>query len=138
MAKLSGNTNAQYDSGALNLYLALAAGGNKKAYEFMAGNLGLVSLWYARIMFERSRLPPFIHITLNETTQNFYRHFHNILKATGSTSNPIAFTVGVDAMVVVKSRQLLQSHGDIVGGAYPNHLLDIKNKSDEETIVLMK
>ena len=104
----------------------------------MAGNLALMSLWHARRVFARSRIPNFIHITLNETTQNFYRHFHNILKATGSTSNPIAFTVGVDAMVVVKSRQLLQSHGDIVGGAYPNHFLDIKNKSDEETIVLMK
>ena len=41
-------------------------------------------------------------------------------------------------MVVMKSWQLFQSHGDIVGGAYPNYFLDIKNKSDEETVALMK
>ena len=44
MENLSGNTNAQYAAGALNLSLALAAGGNKKACEFVAGNIGLMLL----------------------------------------------------------------------------------------------
>ena len=109
----------------------MAAGGNKKAYEFVAGNLGLVSLQHARIVFASSRLPPFIHITLNETTQNLCSHFHKICKSMGSTSTPIDFTVGVDANVVLKSWQLLQSHEATIGGAYPNHFWYIKNKSDE-------
>ena len=104
----------------------------------MAGNLALMSLWHARRVFARSRIPNFIHITLNETTQKLCSQFHNMHKEMGSTYTPIDFTVGVDDTVVVKSRKLLHSHGDIVGGAYPNKILDIKNKSDEETISLMK
>ena len=115
----------------MNLSLALVEVGNKKAYVFVAGNLGLMSLRHSIIVFERSRLPPFIHITLNETTQKLCNHFHHICKAMGSTSTPIYFTVGVDDTVVVKSWQLLQSHVSIVGGAYPNQFLFIKNKSYE-------
>ena len=80
MSKLSGNTNTQYAAGALNFYIALAAGGNKKAYEFVAGNHGLISLRHARRVFSSSRLPPLIHLTLNETTQKLCSHFHNIRK----------------------------------------------------------
>ena len=104
----------------------------------MAGNLALMSLWHARRVFARSRIPNFIHITLNETTQKLCSQFHNMHKAMGSTSTPIDFTVGVDATVVVKSCQILQSHGDIVGGAYPNKILDINNNSDKETVALIK
>ena len=41
-------------------------------------------------------------------------------------------------MVVVKSWKLLYIHGAIVGEAYPNHFFSIKNKSDEETVALIK
>ena len=41
-------------------------------------------------------------------------------------------------MVVVKSFQILQSHGDIVSEAYPNKFLDINKKSDEYTVAFMK
>ena len=67
VANLSENTNKQYASGALDFYLALAAGGNKKAYEFVAGNLGLMLLWHARRVFANRSIPTFIHLTLNET-----------------------------------------------------------------------
>ena len=104
----------------------------------MAENIGLMSLWHARIVFASSRLPPFIHVTFNETTQKFCSHFHKIRKETGSTSTPIDFTVGFYATVMVKSWQLFQSHGAIVGKAHPNPFLDIKNKSDEENVALLK
>ena len=138
VVKLSGNTNAQYAVVALNFSIALAADGNKKAYEFVAINICLMSLQHDRRVFESSRLPPFIHLTFNGTTQKKCNHFHNICKATGSTYTPIDFTVVVDATVVVKSWQILQSHGAFVDGEYPNHFWDIKNKSDEETVALMK
>ena len=41
---MSGNNNEQYASGALNLSLALSVSENKKAYEFVAGNIGLMLL----------------------------------------------------------------------------------------------
>ena len=75
---------------------------------------------------------------MNETTQKLCSQFHNMHKEMGSTYTPIDFTVVVDATVVVKSWQILQSHGAFVGGEYPNHFWDIKNKSDEETVALMK
>ena len=89
-------------------------------------------------MFTSSSIPLLIHLTMNETTQKLCSHFRKICKETGSTSTPIDFAVGVDAKVVVKSWNILQSHGSIVGGEYPNHCWDIKNKSDEETVALMK
>eukprot|EP00957_Ditylum_brightwellii_P132105 10071942-Ditylum_brightwellii.AAC.1 len=56
----------------------------------------------------------------------------------GSSSTPMAFTVGIDATIVVKSWQLLQSHGAIVGGVQLNHFLDVTGKSDKENVDLMK
>eukprot|EP00957_Ditylum_brightwellii_P067024 5087750-Ditylum_brightwellii.AAC.1 len=44
----------------------------------------------------------------------------------------------VKSTIVVKSWQLLQSNEAIVGDMYPNHFLDIKRKSDEETAELTK
>eukprot|EP00957_Ditylum_brightwellii_P090973 6927066-Ditylum_brightwellii.AAC.1 len=56
----------------------------------------------------------------------------------GSLSTLIAFTAGIDVTIVVKSWQLLHSHGAIVGDMYPNHFLDVKGKSDEKTVELTK
>eukprot|EP00957_Ditylum_brightwellii_P158964 12099518-Ditylum_brightwellii.AAC.1 len=55
-----------------------------------------------------------------------------------SSSTPIGFTAGTNATIVVKSWELLQGHGDIVGDVYPNHFLDVKGKSDKKTVKLMK
>eukprot|EP00957_Ditylum_brightwellii_P135599 10339854-Ditylum_brightwellii.AAC.1 len=56
----------------------------------------------------------------------------------GSLSTSIAFTAGINATIVVKLWQLLQSHGVIVGGVYPNPFLYAKGKSDKETVELLK
>ena len=90
LENLSGNTNAQYASGALNLSLVLAAGRNKKGYEFVAVNLGLILLRHAMRVFASSRLPLFIHFTLNENTQKFCSHFHNIHTEIGVNVIPIS------------------------------------------------
>ena len=39
----------------------------------------------------------------------------------------VAFSFSIDATVVVKGHQLLQSEGLVVGGAYPNHLMDVSD-----------
>eukprot|EP00957_Ditylum_brightwellii_P016952 1278355-Ditylum_brightwellii.AAC.1 len=56
----------------------------------------------------------------------------------GSSSTPIAFTAGRDVTIVIKPWQTLPSHGAIMNGMYPNHFLDVKGKSDKETVELMK
>ena len=50
----------------------------------------------------------------------------------------IVFTAGVGATSVIKSWQLLEIHGEMVGGSYPNHFTDITDKSDEDTVELVK
>ena len=93
VVKLSCNTNSQYAAGELNFSLALAAGGNRKAYESVAVNIGLMSLCHSRRVFASIRIPPFIHLILNETNNKVCIHFHNIRKAMGNTSTPISSTV---------------------------------------------
>ena len=61
-----------------------------------------------------------------------------IRKTRFSSYNYIAFTVGVDATVVVKSCKLFESYREIVGGSYPNNFWDINKISDDEILNLMK
>eukprot|EP00957_Ditylum_brightwellii_P192614 14665024-Ditylum_brightwellii.AAC.1 len=138
MAKLSGDPNLQYAVSALNFSLALAASVNQKTREFVTRNLGLMSLMHAQRLFANTRLPPFINLAFEESAKKLCNHFHKVHQAMGSSSTPIAFTAGIDATIVVKSWQLLQSHGAIVGGVYPNHFLDVSGKSDKEAVELMK
>ena len=55
-----------------------------------------------------------------------------------SLDSYIYFTVGFDATVMVKSWQLLESYGAIVGGSYPNRFLNVTNISDDENVNLIK
>ena len=48
-----------------------------------------------------------------------------IQKRQGGSSMRVAFSVGIDATVVVKGHQLLQSEGLVGGGAYPNHSMNV-------------
>lgn len=89
-------------------------------------------------MFAKKRIPPFISLTSEETVEKLCHHFEKLRESMGQSSGPIAFTVGVDAIVVVKSWQKLPRHGTIVGASYPNHFLLIGGKSDEEIVALLK
>ena len=55
-----------------------------------------------------------------------------------SSYSYIDFTVGVDATVVVKSRQPIESYGEIFGGSYPNNYLDVTKISYDESVNLIK
>ena len=55
-----------------------------------------------------------------------------------NTQRIIAFTVGVDTTVVFKYWQLMRSRGGIVGGEYPNNLLDVRNLYDGKSVSIIK
>ena len=55
-----------------------------------------------------------------------------------SSDSYIDFTVGTDATVLVQSWQMLESNGEIVGGSYPNRFLGVTNRSDDESVNLIK
>lgn len=50
----------------------------------------------------------------------------------------IAFTVGIDATIVVSAYQHLPEADAIVGGAHPNHFMDVSHKSSDDVKVLLK
>ena len=107
------------------------------AMKFVSGNLGLMSLLHTRHIILSERIPPFINLNNSETVEKLVSYLRTVQKSMG-TSKPVSFTVGVDATVVVNSRELLQSYRSIVGGNLPNHFFDVKGKSDEEIFVMMK
>ena len=49
-----------------------------------------------------------------------------------------ALSLGVDAIVIVQVCQILRYYDKSVGGASPNHFLDIGEKSKEELVKLLK
>ena len=135
---MSGNPNPQLATGTLNLYLGLAASGNSKGYESVAVNLGLVSLRHTWRLFVENRISPFINIDMSKTVEKLCHHFQLIFQAPGSSDFSTIFSVVVDATVVVKSWQILEIHGTIVGDIYPNNFLDVKGDSYGESIALLK
>lgn len=50
----------------------------------------------------------------------------------------VAFTVGVDATVVVGGYQYLVTEQAIVGGASPNHSMDVSNLDKDELFAFLK
>ena len=48
-----------------------------------------------------------------------------------------ALSLGVDAKVIVQVWQILRYYDNIVGGASPNHCLDIGEKPKEELVKLL-
>ena len=110
--------------------MVLAVIGNRKGYQFVAGNMGLISLHHARRIITTKEISPFINITMD--------HFFLIRESMDYSDSHIVFTAGVGATVVVKSWQLLEIHGEMVGASYPNHFMDITDKSDEDTVELVK
>ena len=62
----------------------------------------------------------FINLTIDETLENLQNHFYMLRGTLFSSNSYIDFKVGVDATVVRKSWQILESYGEIVGWSYPN------------------
>ena len=119
VAKLSVNPNPQWDTGTFNFYLALAITGNCKGYEFVAGILEIMSLRHFRRIFPAERIPPFSNLTTSAVIESLVSYLITVQKAM-DTSKWVSFTVGVDATIVVKSWNIIQSHRSIFGGDSPN------------------
>ena len=83
-------------------------------------------------------IPPFINITIDETVEKLQNHFYMLRKTISSSDSYIPFTVGVDATVVVKSWQILESYKEIFDGSYPINFLDVTRISHDEIVNLIK
>ena len=101
--KLDGVNNPIYGEKVLNFFLALAASGKMKSFEFVSGNLCHMSKRHAQRIMAKKKPPPIINLTDNHIVELVFKKFVQIRAKCRNPRMRIAFTVGVDATVIVKS-----------------------------------
>ena len=107
----------------LNFLLALAASGDTKSFQFVSGNLCSVSLRQIQRLTAKARSSPFIDLSQDDVMSRLTEQFRKIRAARRDSTSRVSFTAGIAGTVLVKSYQILHSHGVVVGGAFPNHYL---------------
>lgn len=139
MAKMEGVRNPQYGAKVLNFMLALASGGNRKAFEFVSANFCSVSLRHIARLTAVRRSEPFINVSKVDMVHRIRGYIDKIrsISSGNSRSGRVAMTVGIDATVLVKAFQVCHSSQAIVGGAYPNHFLPIPERAAAVDVVSM-
>ena len=138
VAKVDGVKNPQYGLKVLNFFLALSASGDKRAFEFVSGNLAGVSLRWMKHLTAKKRPPPFIHVSDDDLVQRITSHVSKIRASGGNPKRRVALSIGIDATALVPTFQVAPSHGAIVGGQHPNDMLSIVDKSPEQVKELLK
>lgn len=139
VTKMSGKRNVKYDDKVRNFFIALAASGNKQAYEFVSGNLGqCMTLRHAKRMIAVRRSSPFIDLEDREIKNIIQNYIGTIREKFGDVNKRVVFTVGVDATVLVKTFQYSPQLEAIIGGVYPNHRIDVSGKSNDEISKVIK
>jgi len=84
------------------------------------------------------RSSPFINLSDSEIISIIENCVVTIRDKFNDTDKRIAFSVGIDATVLVKTFQYSSQLDAIVGGVYPNHCIDVAGKSPEELNVIIK
>jgi hypothetical protein len=137
-AKVDRVKNPAYESKVINFMLALTAGSNKKAFEFVLGNLCSVSLRHIKYLTAWKVEAPFIDLTVKEIISHIVDTIVKIQSKLGDAKQRVAFRVGVDATCIVQSFQFAPNLGVIVGGAYPKHYIALGDGGHEEMKQLLK
>ena len=74
-----------------------------------------------KVLLTRRRTKPFIDFALNDIVTRLCDCMVEICKQRSDTNSRVAFTAGFDVTVLVKTYQVYNSCGMVVGGAYLNH-----------------
>ena len=136
---MNGRKNARYDDKVRNFFIALAASGNKQAYEFVSGNLGMcMAHRHSKRCIAKRRAYSFINLSDNEVIALIDKRITAIRDQFGDKEKTVSFSVGIDATVLVKAFQYSAQLGKIVGGVYPNQCIDVRGKSSEEIHAILK
>ena len=130
ISKANGAKNKKVEPKARNFMMALAAT-NKQACELLSANLNLahprtIEKWGAR---ERGK--PIILNVESDVRTLLVNRIQMIRKGLGEDKR-IAFSAGGDATKLVKGFGYLHQADMIVGGAYPNHAIDVSSLSRHE------
>ena len=119
--KVSGVANPAYATNILHFLLGLAAGGKKRAFEFVSGNLGACSLRHIKRVIAAKRGAAFINLTDDEMLDKILGYIEKIRKRANAPKMRVVVTLGIDATCLVQAFQASRTHGAIVGGASPKH-----------------
>ena len=98
-----------------------------KAFVFVIANLYSIPLRHSSQIRTACRDTPFILKEKDAILHTIVTQIDKIREHQGDSSMCVAFSVGINAIVVVKGHQLLQSEGLVVDGAYPSHLMDVSD-----------
>ena len=137
VAKASGNDRPLYSTKVLNFMMALSTT-NVRAFSLASANLCSVSIRHMRLMKARNRDVPLLLRSKSDMIRLLSMRIAMIRHDFGESSMRVAFSIGVDATVVVKGYQYLYSEGKVVGGAAPNHIHDVSGKNKEELKSFLK
>ena len=139
VTKMAGKKNARYDDKVRNFFISLAASGNKHAYEFVSGNLGMcMTHRHARKCISAHRSLTFINLEDSDIISIIENHVRAIRDKFQNINKRIAFSVGIDATVLVKTFQYSSQLHAIIGGVYPNNCINVAGKSSNELNAIMK
>ena len=137
VAKATGHKNPQYGAKVLNFMLALSAT-NPIAFSFVSANMCSLSIRHAKKIRAANRDIPLILRDNNDMMRLLLKRIAMIRHEFDDSSMRVAFSVGVDATVVVAGWQVFHSEGKVVGGAYPNQSHDVSGKSKDELKLFLK
>ena len=129
---VNGRKNCEYEPIVRNFMLALSAT-NKQAREIVCGNLKLSGDRSVRRMAAKERGNPVVPNKAEDVKKLIVNRIEMIRDGFGDRSKRISFTVGLDATAIVKGYVYLHQADVIVGGAFPQHHIDVSHMSNAET-----
>ena len=107
---------------------------NKKAFELVSGNLGMMDDRQVRRLAAKQREKSFLTMTCEEVTAKIVKHIAQIRAKLGDSScnKRITFSSGFDETALVPAFGYIPSENIIVGGAYPKHAIDVSSLDKDE------
>ena len=136
-AKANGNKNTKYGTKVLNFFPTIYAN-DKRDFGFVSKNLCSIYLRHLNFLSATNRERPFVFRDNNYIIELFVKKVTKTCHYLGDKSIHVAMFLGVDATIIVIGWRILKSHNKIIGGASPNHYLDIGEKSKEEMVEFFK
>ena len=101
--KLDRVNNPMYGSKVLNCFLLLAVSRQMKTFEFVLSNLVMLGKWHCERIMAKKRPAPIIDMSKEHIVNFVLQKFVLIRAKCEDPKIRIAFTVGVDATVLVQS-----------------------------------
>ena len=133
VAKANGHKNPAYGDKVQNFCLAMSAT-NNKAFELFSGNLGLMHGRHVKRLAAQRREKSFLTMGNEEVTDNIVKYTEKIRLRMGDRDRTkrITFSAGFDATALVPSFGYIPAENIIVGGAYPQHAIDVSDLTTDE------